>query len=455
LHISVIGLGKLGAPLAAVLADKGFDVTGVDLNADTVAALQAGRAPMAEPGLQDCIDRAGSRLRATTDFAEAISRSDVSFVIVPTPSGADGAFSNTHVLSAVRKIGAVLRAKKGYHLVVITSTVMPGSTEGPIREALEAASGRRVGETIGLCYSPEFIALGSVIQDMLKPDFLLIGELDPRSGDTLERIYRTMCGDKPPLRRMSFINAELTKITINTFVTTKISFANMLSDICDRLPGADALTVTAALGLDSRISGKYLTPALGYGGPCFPRDTTAFASMAQQLGARPDIVEATGLINQLQVTRIVDLVRRLLARGTVGILGLSYKPNTPVIEESQGVAMAVQLAEAGYRVLVHDPLALNAAASVLQEKAEPVDQAEVCAAEADLLIIATAWPAFRQLPHEALQREDGRLLVIDCWRLLPPEEFSEVVELVYLGQGGNASINAEEDRARETRRAAK
>ena len=447
LRISVIGLGKLGAPLAAVLADKGFDVVGVDLNADTVAALEAGRAPMSEPGLQECIDRARAHLHATTDIAAAVARTDVSFVIVPTPSGADGAFSNTQVIGAVRKIGAALRTKNSYHLVVITSTVMPGSTGGPIREALEAAAGRYVGETIGLCYSPEFIALGSVIHDMLNPDFSLIGELDLRSGDMLERIYRAMCDNQAAVRRMGFVNAELTKIAINTYVTTKISFANMLSDICDRLPGADAMVVTAALGRDTRIGGKYLTPALGYGGPCFPRDTTALASMARQLGARADIVEATDLINQQQIARMVGLVRGKLGRGTVGISGLAYKPNTPVVEESQAVAMAVQLAEAGYRVLVHDPEAQDAAMAVLRDKVEAVDQAEACAAAADLLIIATPWPSFQHLPHATLRRKDGRLPVIDCWHLLPPAEFSEIVELVYLGHGGNASIPAEDHAA--------
>ncbi len=231
------------------------------------------------------------RLHATTDAADAVARTDVTFVIVPTPSGADGAFSNAHVIAAVRKIGAALRAKRSYHLVVITSTVMPGATGGPIREALEVAAGRTVGETIGLCYSPEFIALGSVIHDMLNPDFFLIGELDSRSGDMLERIYRAMCENGAPVQRISFVNAELAKIAINTYVTTKISFANMLSDICDHLPGADAVAVTAALGHDSRIGDKYLMPALGYGGPCFPRDTVALASMTRRLGVHADIVE--------------------------------------------------------------------------------------------------------------------------------------------------------------------
>ena len=446
MRISVIGLGKLGAPLAAVLADKGFEVIGVDLNADTVAALESGRAPMSEPGLQECIDRARVRLHATTDIADAVARTDVSFVIVPTPSGADGAFSNAHVIAAVRKIGAALRTKNSYHLVVITSTVMPGSTGGPIREALESAAGQCVGEMAGLCYSPKFIALGSVIHDMLNPDFSLIGELDPRSGDMLERICRAMCDNQAAVRRMNFVNAEIAKIAINTYVTTKISFANMLSDICDRLPDADAMVVTAALGHDSRIGGKYLTPALGYGGPCFPRDTTALASMARQLGARADIVEAADLINQQQIARMVDLVRGQLARGTVGILGLAYKANTPVVEESQGVAIAIRLAEAGYRVLVHDPEAQDAAMAVLRDKAQAVDQAEACAAASDLLIIATPWPSFQHLPHAALRRKDGRLPVIDCWHLLPPAEFSDIVDLVYLGRRGNASIPVE-DRA--------
>ena len=446
MRISVIGLGKLGAPLAAVLADKGFDVIGVDLNADTVAALEAGRAPISEPGLQERIDRARPRLHATIDTADAVARTDVSFVIVPTPSGADGAFSNAHVIAAVRKIGAALRAKSSYHLVVITSTVMPGATGGPIREALEVAAGRNVGESIGLCYSPEFIALGSVIYDMLNPDFFLIGELDSRSGDVLERIYRAMCDNRAPVQRISFVNAELAKIAINTYVTTKISFANMLSDICDHLPGADAVAVTAALGHDSRIGDKYLMPALGYGGPCFPRDTVALASMTRRLGVSADIVEATDLINQHQPARMVELVRELLAQGTIGILGLSYKPNTPIIEQSQGIAMAMLLAEAGYRVVVHDPQAMPAAIAVLRDKVEAMDQAEDCAAAADLLIIATPWPSFQRLPHAALRRNGSRLPIIDCWRFLPPAEFSDIVELVYLGRGDTEQFPAE-DRA--------
>ena len=435
MRISVIGLGKLGAPLAVVLADKGFEVVGADINPDHVAAINAARAPVSESGLQERIDRAHSRLTATTDIVHAVSVTEATFVIVPTPSGPDGTFSNTHVISAVRKIGSALRAKNRRHLVVITSTVMPGATGGPIRQALEEAAGPTAAN-IDLCYSPEFIALGDVIYNLLNPDFLLIGEMDRRAGDVLENIYRAVCENKPPIHRMSFVNAELTKIAVNTYVTTKISFANMVADICDELPGGDAAVVTAALGSDSRIGAKYLRPGLGYGGPCFPRDNAALAAMARAIGTTADIAEATDRINRRQPARIVGLVRSLLARGTVGILGLSYKPATPVVEDSQGVEIAALLAEAGYRVLVFDPEATEAAISVLGGQVETAASAATCAAAADLLLITTPWPSFRELPRDVLRRANGhRLPIVDCWRLLP-DEFGAVADLIYPGRAG-------------------
>lgn len=435
LRISVIGLGKLGAPLAAVLAHKGYDVVGADVSAGAVAALNDGRAPVPEPGLQDMVTSGRARLAATTDLSDAVARSDITFIIVPTPSDSDGRFSNAHVISAMRKIGAALKTKRSYHVVSVTSTVMPGSTEGPIRQALMQAAGDDAEQRIGLCYNPEFIALGSVIHDMLHPDFVLIGESDRRAGDVLEKIYETICENKPPIRRMTIVNAELTKIAVNTYVTAKISFANMLSDICDRLPGADASVVTAALGHDTRIGPKYLKPGLGYAGPCFPRDNAALVAMARALGARADLAEATDSINRRQPHRIVKLTRSLLAHGTVGILGLSYKPSTGVVEESQGVEAAALLAKAGYRVVVYDPQGLEAAMSKLGAQVEAVPDAESCARAADVLLITTPWPEFRDLPEQAIRRPRKRLQIIDCWHLLPADRMAALADIVYLGSG--------------------
>ena len=275
-------------------------------------------------------------------------------------------FTNKFVLSAVEKIGAALRKCSHYHVVNITSTVMPGSTAGEIRACLERASGRRVGDNLGLTYNPEFIALGSVVRDFLFPDMLLIGQSDERAGDLLQSIYEGTVELNPPVQRMNLINAEITKIAINTYVTTKISYANMLSDLCDHLAGADVNVVTDALGKDSRIGRKYITGALGYGGPCFPRDNVAFSALARSLGAAPDLAEATDAINQRQVRRLADKVRELGGdEHSVSILGMSYKPGTPVVDQSQGVMLARVLAESGCEVAIFDPMSADAAAAVL------------------------------------------------------------------------------------------
>jgi UDPglucose 6-dehydrogenase len=277
MKLAVVGLGKLGAPLLAVLASRGFDVCGVDLNATTVEMINAGAAPIKEPLLQELIAANRSRIRATSDWQSAITESDISFIIVPTPSGADGGFKNDYVLEAVENIARVLRHKSGYHLVVVNSTTMPGSVDGIIRRRLELTSGRKVGQDIGLCYNPEFVALGSVIEDLQHPDFVLIGQSDERAGALLSQVYRRVVGPATPISHMSCINAELAKISVNTFVTMKISFANLLSEICEGFAGADADVVTRAIAQDSRISGNICVA---------PPRTAAPVSRAIQLPSR-------------------------------------------------------------------------------------------------------------------------------------------------------------------------
>src|SRR3954468_4334461 len=291
MNVAVVGLGKLGAPLAAVLASKGNDVLGIDLNPDAVRRINEGVAPVQEPGLQELITQSRAALSATTELTAAAA-SDVIILLVPTPSDARGAFVNDYLLAAIEEIGPALAGRDGYQVVVVTSTVMPGSCDAEIRAAFERTSGRRVGDSLGLCYSPEFIALGSVIRDMLEPDMVLIGESDPRAGSVLEGVYRGVCENDPPFQHMTLVNAELTKIAVNTYVTMKISYANALADICERLPGADVDAVTDAVGMDSRIGRKYLRGAIAYGGPCFPRDNKAFALVARDRGTEALLAEA-------------------------------------------------------------------------------------------------------------------------------------------------------------------
>jgi UDPglucose 6-dehydrogenase len=451
MKVSVVGLGKLGAPLAAVMASRGHHVVGLDISKRYVDDINSGIAPVPEPQLQELMDASEGRLRATMDWDDIAENSEISFLIVPTPSDKNGVFVNTFVLDAVEKLGAALRKKDGYHVVVITSTVMPGSTGGIIQQRLEAASGRKVGPELGLCYNPEFIALGTVVRDMLYPDVILIGQSDERAGDYLEEVYKTSAKNDPAVQRMNFINAELVKISVNTYVTTKISYANMISEICGQLPGADVDVVTTALGKDTRIGGKYLKGATGYGGPCFPRDNVALSIFARSLGVSPDVAEATDRVNRRQFERLAHLALSYIKDARrVGIVGLSYKPGTPVIEESQAIFLARRLLELGVEVVLYDPQALDNAMVALPN-AIRASSLEQCVATSDAVVIMTGEPEYKAIHPMWLHRGEGKqVVVVDTWRVLPREMFRDIATLVYPGYGqehnssgvGRASVAA-------------
>jgi UDPglucose 6-dehydrogenase len=422
--------------MAAVFADKGHTVVGVDVDPNAVSAINEGRAPVSEPGLQGYIERNRNALSATSDCQQAVLETDITFIIVPTPSQPDGTFTMKNVAETAKPIGRALRQKRGYHLVVLSSTVMPGSTEGQLLAALEEYSGKSCGPDFGLCYNPEFIALGSVIHDMLNPDIVLIGESDDRAGSMLAALQRGVCDNDASIQRMNFVNAELTKLSVNTFVTTKISYANMLAEICERLPGADVDVVTSALGLDSRIGRKYLKGALGYGGPCFPRDNLAFAALGRQQDVEATLAEATDRVNRRQPARLVDLVlKHLPPGGSVGVLGLAYKPDTCVSEQSQGLLLAEQLVKKNVPVVVYDPEALENARRVLGDKVAYANSAEECAGQVQVLVIATPWEPFKRLRPEHLAGHGRSVTVVDCWRILAPEKFQRATNYILLGLG--------------------
>jgi UDPglucose 6-dehydrogenase len=414
--VSVVGLGKLGACIAACFADRGFKVVGVDVSQRTIDLVNQGSAPVFEPGLQDLMTGARANLRATGDYRDAIRSTDATLIVVPTPSEDHGGFSLRYAVEAARSIGRVLRDKPGYHLVVLTSTVLPGSTEYAIKPVLEAESGKRCGVDFGLCYSPEFIALGSVIRDFLKPDFLLIGESDEDAGARLAELYSQVVDAMPPVARMNFVNAELAKISVNTYVTMKISFANMLAALCEQLPGGDVDKVTGALGLDTRIGPRYLKGAVGYGGPCFPRDNQALAYLARQLGHPAAFAEATDTFNRGVLDRLTAKVgEHVPTGGTVAILGLSYKPDTNVVEEAQGMLLAARLSAEGHNVVVFDPVAMESARTALGDTVAYAASLEEALGDADVVFITNPDRAYAELEPGALA---GKPVVIDAWRLL-------------------------------------
>lgn len=432
MRIAVVGLGKLGCPLAALMAVAGHDVTGADLNPIHVELVNKGLAPIRETGLDELMTKAHSRLRATTSVEEAAECSDIAFCIVPTPSNSDGSFDTA---AAERVFEAIGRGWRRHgcsgQIAVLTSTVLPGDTDTKIKPALERGAGCVVGESLGLCYSPEFIALGSVIENMSRPDMILMGSSGSWAADAAIAVIKSFAEQNAPVARMSIIDAELTKIAVNTFVTTKISFANLIGEICTELPGADAAVVTAALGMDSRIGARYLQPAAPYGGPCFPRDNAAFIALCHSVGVEAELPAATDIINRRQVPKLVDQITSKVNTNTrIAVLGLSYKINTPVADEAFGVLVANALFEAGYEVLAYDPEAMQMAKRALNPGIALAAGIDHAIRNARVVVIATPWPEF-----ESIKVPSSVAIIFDYWRVIRRSALGQATVLVNNGVG--------------------
>ena len=350
-NLVVVGCGKLGAPLIACLASAGHKVVGIDVSKKLIENLDSGTVTWNEPGLADLIAENKKNINFQGNYVGAFKNADATFIIVPTPSIESGEFSNKYVLDAVTKVGRELsNVPQSKHLVVIVSTVMPGSTQGIIKKTLLDAAGE-FSNKIKICYSPEFIALGTVIKNMQFPDMVLIGEEEKEAGDLLEEISLSIVKNEPNVMRLSLSEAEICKIAINSFVTTKISFSNQISEICEMTSGASAQRVLLAIGADSRIGRSYLSAGTGYGGPCFPRDNRAFGKFANSVGVSSDLSTATDTINLRQDLRIIRVIERKVSPGgRILVVGLSYKPDTDVTEESPAVAFIEKAQQAGYLV---------------------------------------------------------------------------------------------------------
>ncbi len=434
--VSVIGLGKLGQCIAAAMAARGLPTVGIDTNVETVDALACGRPTVVEPGLPELLEAGRARLQFCSQYEAAIRHSDVTFIIVPTPSEPDGGFSSSYVEEVLVGLGRSLRrSTKPYHLFVLISTVMPGTGDSRLIPLLERISGRQVNEGFGYCYCPAFVALGNVVRNFLRPDVVVVGASDERAGAQAAGIYRQVCENEPPIHRMSVVDVEIMKLSLNCFVTLKVSFANTLANLCSRIPGADVDRITAALGADRRIGPHALRAGLSYGGPCFPRDTRAFVALAQQVGLEGELFQATEQVNQAQHAHLEQLVLDHLPPGParVGVLGLAYKPDTPVLDESPGLALVRRLLERGIEVVVHDPLALEGVWRQFGHQVEYATTPQECLARSAVAVVTMPAREYKEI--DAAHFGPEPTVVIDCWRILDPARLGPSVTFVPLGRG--------------------
>jgi UDPglucose 6-dehydrogenase len=318
----------------------------------------------------------------------------------------------------------VRRHKKANYLFNVNSTVTPGTCDSIFKPMLEENLGGQCGKDFGLGYNPEFIALGNVVHGLLEPDFVLVGESDSQTGKRLEETYRRFCINNAPVERMSCVNAELTKISVNCAVTMKISFVNQLSAVCAKIPGTDPRVILGAIGRDRRIGSEYLKPGLGYGGPCFPRDNRLFQYTAKSVGVDAPLAWATDQVNEQVNARLLETVLAHRPEGSsVAVLGLAYKPLSNVIECSTGVWLCQQLADRGEPVFAHDYAANGNAIAILSAAKVHIVEDPAKLLGCIVFVIACPWPQYRQVFTSAKNSLKRGSAVIDPWGMLKDAAF--------------------------------
>ncbi len=434
MKLSFVGLGKLGLCTAACFASRGHDVIGFDIDESVIEKLKNKQMPITETGIEALLNSCWENLRFTTKIEPIIIESDITFIIVPTPSEADGGFSNDYVMSVLKCLITPLCQKNSFHIVNIVSTVMPGSSEKVFKPFLERQLKKVCGRDFGLAYNPEFVALGSVIENFLNPDLVLIGSSDQRTGKLLMKVYESIYDNKTNILQMDLINAEITKLSLNCYVTMKISFANELASICEKIPGADVSKITNAIGTDSRIGSKGIASGMGFGGPCFPRDNMAFQNFAAEKGVMMTLGKRVVEINHEIEKRIVDAVSgNISSGGTIGILGLSYKPDTHIIEASQSISIIERLIEKGYQIAVHDPMAMDEAKKELGERVVYQHTPYGVAEGAHGILLLTNWPIYQRLQWDLMEEKmvDGAV-IYDSWLILKDKHWEKAK---YIGAG--------------------
>ncbi len=354
MEISVIGLGYVGTVTAACLADSGHQVIGVDVDQRKVDAINAGRSPVIEPGLDDLMKKvvASSRLRAIFDVREAIAGSSISFVCVGTPSQDNGALDLKYVEKVTLEIGEALRDAEHYHVVAFRSTMLPGTVEERLIPILEEISGRHAGRDFGVVMNPEFLREGSSLKDFHRPSRLVVGELDAKSGDVAFEVYPETI--EAPRVRSDIRSAEILKYADNAFHALKISFANEIGVLC-RQAGIDSRGVMESFCLDTKLnlSPVYFKPGAAFGGSCLPKDLRAILHFARSQDLSVPVLEAVLPSNEAQKKRAFELVRRS-GKKKVGILGLSFKSGTDDLRESPAVDLAESLIGKGFDLAIYD-----------------------------------------------------------------------------------------------------
>ncbi|NJE30174.1 UDP-glucose/GDP-mannose dehydrogenase family protein [Thermococcus sp. 18S1] len=410
MRISIIGSGYVGLVTGMGFVKLGNEVIFVDVDDNKIEMINNAQPPIYEEGLEELMKEFKGKYHATKNYREAILNSDVTFIAVGTPSREDSSIDLKYVETASRSIGEALKEKSDYHVVVVKSTVLPGTTEEIVKPILEEHSGKKAFEDFGLAMNPEFLREGVALKDFLNPDRIVIGVQDERTRQVLEGLYAPI---NAPKLFTDIKTAEMIKYASNAFLATKISFANEIGNICKKL-GIDSWKVFEGVGLDHRISPHFFRTGIGWGGSCFPKDTKALVRKAEELGEDPIIIKAAIEVNERQPLKLIELLKKHvpdLNGKKVGVLGLAFKPNTDDVRETRAYLVVKKLLEGGAKVIVHDPQAMENFKRSYPDVGGHITYAstpEEVLNSTDVILIVTEWQQFEELDYSGKIVVDGR-----------------------------------------------
>lgn len=421
MNIAVIGTGYVGLVTGACFAEFGVNVTCVDKEESKIAALKKGVIPIYEPGLEELVKKnvQNKRLSFTTDTVEAIQGALVIFIAVGTPDRGDG----TADLSYIEKVAETVAEHMNGYKVVVTKSTVPVGTGDRIRSII--GSRQKEHFDFDIVSNPEFLREGSAIEDFLRPNRVVIGANSQQAVAIMRDLYRPLYLIETPLLITDIPTAEMIKYASNAFLATKITFINEIANLCEAV-GADVQQVAKGMGLDGRIGSKFLHPGPGYGGSCFPKDVSALSQIAQKNGYEFKLVNSVIEVNRRQKERMVAKIEKevgSLKGKQLGMLGLSFKPNTDDMREAPSVAIILALQEKGAKIIAHDPAAMDEAKKVLKEVKYVADPYEV-ADGSDAIILMTEWNPFRNLDLDQIKKKLKTPVFIDLRNVYEPKKMT-------------------------------
>ncbi|HEY4131896.1 MAG TPA: UDP-glucose/GDP-mannose dehydrogenase family protein [Gemmatimonadaceae bacterium] len=431
MHIAVIGTGYVGLVTGACFAEFGVNVTCVDIDEQKIARLQEGIMPIYEPGLDSLVEkntRAG-RLKFTTNLKDAVEESLVVFLAVGTPPKEDGSADLQYVEAATRTIA---KHMNGYKVIVTKSTVPVGTGER-LRKLI---SHERPDARFGIASNPEFLREGAAIGDFMRPDRVVIGSKDPEAIAIMKDLYRPLYLIETPVVITSLEASELTKYAANAFLATKISFINEIANLCDEI-GCDVHAVARGIGMDNRIGKKFLHPGPGFGGSCFPKDTSALATIAREYGAPVQIVESVIEVNRRQRLRMIPKIEKLVdgIKGkSIAVLGLSFKPETDDMRDAPSIEIINALIEGGATIRAYDPVAIEMARECLPSTVVYAKDEYEAIEGADALVFMTEWNQFRALNMERVRDLMRSPKIADLRNIYEPADMRKL-GFSYVGVG--------------------